>query len=107
MAINLKIFLIFNYIFFSIFKILKCPMAIGIIFLRLSIAANILYGRCIHGHCCTHGHHPRGVGSIGLFLNLSKLGFVHGAYGDKGMYSFELIRCNYNLSNRGIVSHLL
>ena len=44
------------------------------------------YGRCIHGH------HPRRVGSIGLFLNLSKSRFVYGIYRDQGMYSFELIR---------------
>ena len=44
-----------------------------------------LYGRC------THGRHPRVVGSLGLFLSLSRLGFVHGAHGDQGMCSLELI----------------
>ena len=57
-------------------------------FVALSLAH---YGRCIHGCRCTHGHHPRGVGSVGLFLSLSRSSFVHGAHGDQGVCSCELI----------------
>ena len=42
----------------------------------------MIYRRCIHGRRCIHRHHAKRVGSIGLFLNLSKSGFVHGVHGD-------------------------
>ena len=42
----------------------------------------MIYGRCTHGCHYTHGRHPKGVGSIGLFLNLSISGFVHGTHED-------------------------
>ena len=61
------------------------------VFVVLQIKS-LSYGRCTYGHCCIHGRHSRKVGSIGLFLNLSKSGFIHGAYGDEGVHSFEFIR---------------
>ena len=48
------------------------------------------YGRCTHG-CCIHGCHPRGVGFTGFFINCPNQVSMHGANGDHGMHSFELI----------------
>ena len=60
-----------------------------------------MYG-CIHGHRYTHGRHPRGVGSVGLFLSLSRSSFVHGAYGDHGMCSYNLFNIGVKLGARGL-----
>ena len=53
----------------------------------------LVYGRCIHRH------HPRKVGLIDLFLNLSKLGFVHGTHGTRVYVVLNSLGCTYNLSN--------
>ena len=49
-------------------------------------------GRYIYGRHYTNGCHHRGVGSIDLFLDLSKSRFVHGAHGHQGVRSFEFMK---------------
>ena len=53
--------------------------------------AQYIYGRGTHGRRYTYRCHPRKVGSIGLLLNLFKSRFVHGAYKDQDVRSFEFI----------------
>ena len=52
----------------------------------ISVVDFLLYGRF------THGRQPRGVESLGLFLNLSKSRLVYDTHRDQGVCSFELIR---------------
>ena len=41
------------------------------------------------------------VGSLGLFLSLSRSRFVHGAHGTKVCVVWNSLWCSYNLSNLG------